>query len=79
MYGTPNRNNVKFLSPADVDVFVKHYHSSLFVIVALHELLGHGSGKLFMENEKGELNFNPESVVHPFTNEKVSTYYSHNE
>lgn len=46
VYGTPEKDNVLFSSPQDVDLYVKYYKPSLFVIVALHELLGHGSGKL---------------------------------
>jgi dipeptidyl-peptidase III len=47
VYGTPNRENVLYLNETDKDLFVKCYKPSLFVIVALHELLGHGTGKLF--------------------------------
>jgi dipeptidyl-peptidase-3 len=54
---------------------VKYDKESLTLIVALHELLGHGTGKLFTKNvETGELNF-PESVKNPFTGESITTYY----
>jgi dipeptidyl-peptidase-3 len=39
--------------------------------VANHELLGHGSGKLFQEKEDGTKNFDPEKIVNPLTGKKV--------
>lgn len=48
------------------------------LIVALHELLGHGTGKLFQLNEAGEKNWEP-SVKNPFTGEDITTFYSASE
>lgn len=50
----------------DVELLVKYSKESLTLIVALHELLGHGTGKLFTKNvETGELNFDKD-LKHPF-------------
>jgi len=49
------------------------------VIVALHELIGHGAGKLFYENKDGSLNFNKDNTINPLTGEKVTTFYKPNE
>lgn len=47
---------------------------SFEVQVGIHELLGHGTGKLFNVNEKGEKDF-PEDLVHPLTGGKITSWY----
>lgn len=57
----------------------KYDKESLTLIVALHELLGHGTGKLFTKNiETGELNF-ANDTKNPFTGEPINTFYLSNE
>lgn len=45
-FGKPKKENVLFSKEDVVDLYVKYFKESLFVLVAIHELLGHGSGKL---------------------------------
>lgn len=79
VYPTPNMATIQFLSDQDKELMCKYNKESLTLIVALHELLGHGTGKLFTKNiETGELNF-PEETKNPFTGEPITTYYMSNE
>ncbi|KRX08351.1 hypothetical protein PPERSA_03345 [Pseudocohnilembus persalinus] len=78
VYGTPKKENVLFTKPEILDSFVKYYQPSLFVIVALHELLGHGTGKLFIKDKDGKHNFDYE-MEHPLTGQQIETYYQANE
>ena len=46
-YGSPKKENLLFYTEEDKLLIVKYQNVSMFVLVALHELLGHGTGKLF--------------------------------
>lgn len=72
VYPIPSKATVKFLPESDVDFLCKYANESLTLIVALHELLGHGTGKLYTLNDKGEpSNFSPETL-NPFTKEPIN-------
>ena len=60
-----------FIHPDDVALYNKWDSKSFEVQVANHELLGHGSGKLFKENADGTKNFDPEKVINPLTGKPV--------
>ena len=66
-----------FLSKKDSALLAKYGSSSYTLLVALHELIGHGSGKLFFSDEHGKLNFDPENTFDLLTGEKVSSHYKH--
>jgi dipeptidyl-peptidase-3 len=51
-----------FIHPNDLALYKAWETKSFEVQVANHELLGHGSGKLFKEAADGKKNFNPEKV-----------------
>jgi len=54
----------------------KYDKESLTLIVALHELLGHGTGKLFTKDvETGTFNFDQEKFMNPFTGKPIETSY----
>ena len=63
------------MNEQDAELLAKYSKERLTLIVALHELLGHGTGKLFTKNvETGELNFDKD-LKHPFNGEEITTYY----
>ncbi|XP_053702230.1 dipeptidyl peptidase 3 [Synchiropus splendidus] len=73
------KEKVTFLEEDDKDLFIKWKSPSFEVQVGLHELLGHGSGKLFVQDDTGKFNFDREKVVNPETGEPVSSWYQGSE
>jgi dipeptidyl-peptidase-3 len=57
-------------------VYQKYRDAAFEVQVGIHELLGHGTGKLLQETKPGKFNFDVKSPpISPITNKPVSTYY----
>ncbi|KAK2882104.1 dipeptidyl peptidase 3 [Channa argus] len=73
------KEKLTFLLEEDKDLFIKWKGPSFEVQVGLHELLGHGSGKLFVQDDKGKVNFDRSKVINPETQEPVSSWYQDNE
>jgi hypothetical protein len=53
---------ITFIHPDDLDLYNDWDSRAFELQVANHELLGHGSGKLFQEAADGSKNFDPEKV-----------------
>lgn len=69
-YGTPTKESLQYIAEDEKELHLKYYNPSLFVIVAIHELLGHGSGKLY---EKCP------DFPSPLDGQEIKTYYKANE
>lgn len=75
-YGSFNIDFLKkIINEKDVEMEEKIGIKVSMFKTALHELLGHGTGKLFKIDENGKYNFDIENVINPLTNEKINSYY----
>ncbi|XP_020823931.1 dipeptidyl peptidase 3 [Phascolarctos cinereus] len=72
---TTQREKLTFLEEEDKDLYIRWKGPSFEVQVGLHELLGHGSGKLFIQDEKGAFNFDQNTVTNPETGEQIRNWY----
>ncbi|PFH54364.1 hypothetical protein AMATHDRAFT_135808 [Amanita thiersii Skay4041] len=70
----PNEE-LTFIHPDDVAIYNTWDSRSIELQVANHELLGHGSGKLFEEGLDGKKNFDPEKVINPLTGKPITSWY----
>ncbi|KAJ7307403.1 hypothetical protein JRQ81_009419 [Phrynocephalus forsythii] len=69
------KDKLTFLAEEDKDIYIKWKGPSFEVQVGLHELLGHGSGKLFVQDDAGAFNFDREAVINPETGELIRSWY----
>ncbi|KAI0082668.1 aflatoxin-detoxifizyme [Panus rudis PR-1116 ss-1] len=70
----PNEE-LTFIHPDDAALYNAWDDRAFELQVANHELLGHGSGKLFTEDENGKKNFDPEKVINPLTGKPITSWY----
>ena len=67
---------IPFIHPEDLQLYQDHRDEAFEVQVGIHELLGHGTGKLLQETAPGEYNFDIQNPpVSPVTNKRISTWY----
>ena len=68
-------DRLSLLSEADWELLKSGFIEAISINVALHELFGHGSGKLLKEDSYGKKNFDWEKTISPLTGRKVESWY----
>lgn len=68
-YGKPTPESLQYIPEALKELHLKYSSPSLFMQVALHELLGHGSGKMYEEQAK---------FPSPLDGSEIKTFYKPN-
>ncbi|CAL8123901.1 unnamed protein product [Orchesella dallaii] len=74
IHGGMTDADIPFLSDKDKEFITKYRTQAFEVQVALHELLGHGSGKLLKKNSDGSTNY-PSDLKNPLTNDLIESAY----
>lgn len=77
-YPKVTAKSLQFLTSEDANLIEAVYHTSETLSTALHELLGHGSGKLLSRNTHGDFNFDV-TTVNPAIGTLVDSWYEGDE
>ncbi|KAJ9137352.1 Dipeptidyl peptidase 3 [Coniochaeta hoffmannii] len=65
-----------FVDPSEAEAFQKHKYPAYYWWVVLHELLGHGTGKLLAQDAKGLFNFDSDHPpINPLTGKPIDSWY----
>ncbi|CAL8091794.1 unnamed protein product [Orchesella dallaii] len=73
-----DKRPLPFLSDKDKEIFKEYRMAAFELQVGLHELLGHGSGKLFQRHLDGQTNY-PSDLKNPLTNDLIENAYEQGE
>ncbi|KID79394.1 Dipeptidyl peptidase 3 [Metarhizium brunneum] len=65
-----------FIEDSEAEKFREHKFQAYYWWVVLHELLGHGTGRMMVESMDGKFNFDIENPpVNPLTGRPISSWY----
>jgi len=65
-----------FVDPAELKTFQEHKHPAYYWWVVLHELLGHGTGRMMAEESSGKFNFDINNPpLNPLTGKPIESWY----
>lgn len=74
-----SKEPISFISDDIQDLYEKYRVEAFEVQVGIHELLGHGTGKLMMEVDEGKFNFDKSSPPLGLDGKPITTYYKKGE
>ncbi|KAI1129103.1 dipeptidyl peptidase III [Nemania abortiva] len=67
---------LNWISPSESPSFRKVYHVLRFITTSIHELLGHGTGKLLAETSPGVFNFDSNRIpINTLTGNPIQSWY----
>lgn len=72
------KEKMSCVTDADWEAFKSHFMTAMQVGVGIHELLGHGSGKLFVKKADGTSNFDA-ATLNPLTGAPITSWYHEGE
>ncbi len=76
MFAESQAKQYPFIDASEVKQFTKHKFAAYYWWVVLHELLGHGTGRMMVETTEGKFNFDTKSPpMNPITGEPISCWY----
>jgi dipeptidyl-peptidase-3 len=65
-----------FIDPSEARTFHKHKYSAYYWWVVLHELLGHGTGKMMIQESEDQFNFDVDfPPINPLTGDHITGWY----
>ncbi|KAI1180883.1 peptidase family M49-domain-containing protein [Nemania sp. FL0916] len=65
-----------FIPTEEMELFQKHKYPAYYWWVVLHELLGHGTGKMMIEDAHGKCNFDVSNLpLNPLDGKPIKTWY----
>jgi dipeptidyl-peptidase-3 len=65
-----------FVDASEMEMYQKHKYPAYYWWVVLHELLGHGTGKMLVEESEGIYNFDIQNPpMDPLTGRPITSWY----
>lgn len=67
---------IHMIDESERSVFGAHRFTAYYIWVVLHEIMGHGTGKLLLEQSPGVFNFDKENPpINPLIGEPIGRWY----
>lgn len=65
-----------FLDSSESEIFQKYKYPVTYWWIVLHELFGHGTGKMMIQEGEGKFNFNAKCPpINPLTGKPITSWY----